>query len=208
MFYSCGNKANYSRNTLFKCHVLISFISVVCQTLIQPHTHNNTFTWLRRERAAHNPFNLYLAKKQQCVCVTVWGSPFAEDLSPWISFCNICICADMCLHSCVAIPGIQHCRVLAPEHLSFRYRPWQMYRLGWQMPPSLVQLMSLLGPIETLLLPVFLIFFLEVLALGLPSFAVVSFLFTLTLLSAFLSGLCNPSPFLFSCSKAQLNRTS
>lgn len=184
------------------------FISVVCQTLIQPHAHNNTFSWLSQERAVHNPFHPYLAKKkQQCVCVTVWSSPRAGDFSPWASFV-ICICAGMCLHSCVTIPGIQHCRVLAPEHLSFRYRPWQMYRLGWQMPPSLVQLMSLLGPIETLLLPVFLTFFLEVPALGLPSLAVVSFLFTLTLLSGFLSGLCNPWPFLFSCAKAQLNRTS
>lgn len=161
-------------------------------------------------KSGTQPFQSLLGKKkpQQCVCVTVWSSPCAGDFSPWVSLYNISICAGMCLHSCVTIPGIQHCRVLGPEHLSFRYRPRQMYRLGWQMPPSLVQLMLLLGPVEALLLPVFLTFFLEVPALSLPSSAVVSFLFTLTLLSAFLSGLCSASSFLFPCSKAQLNRTS
>lgn len=28
--------------------------------------------------------------------------------------------------TCVTVPGVQHCRSLAPEHLSLRYRPWQM----------------------------------------------------------------------------------
>lgn len=72
--------------------------------------------------------------------------------------------------TCVTVPGVQHCRGFAPEHLSARYRPWQMNLLGWQMPPSSVQLMSLLGRI---LLPVFLTFFLRVTVCGLPLFAVV-----------------------------------
>lgn len=73
----------------------------------------------------------------------------------------------------MSTPGIQHCRVLAPEHLSFRYWPWQMYRLDWQMPPSLVQEASLLCLIEVLLLPVFTTFLLSVAALGLLLFSVV-----------------------------------
>lgn len=114
----------------------------------------------------------------------------------------------VCVHSrhCVSIPGIQHCHVLAPEHLSFRYWPWQMYRWDWQMPPSLVQEASPLCLIEVLLVPVFTTFLLSGAALGLLLFSVVSFLFSLTLLS-FLSAL-RDSSVLFSCFKAQLKRTS
>ena len=68
--------------------------------------------------------------------------------------------------------------------------------------------MSLLGPTEGLLLPGFLTLFLGGAAFSLPSFAAVPFLFTLTLLPTFLSGLCIPSPFLLSSPEAQLNNTS
>ena len=91
----------------------------------------------------------------------------------------------VCLHSCVTVPGTQHCRDLAPEHLSFRYWPTQMYLLGWQMPPRRLQLMSLLGPMETL----FLTFFLGATAFGPLSFSVVLFLLTLMSLPAFFPGL-------------------
>lgn len=114
------------------------------------------------------------------------------------------VCAFTC--NCVSIPGIQHCHVLGPEHLSFRYWPWQMYRSDWQIPPSLVQEASLLRLTEVRLAPVFTTVLLSVAALGLLLFSVVKFLFTLTFLS-FLSGL-RDSPVLFSCSKAQLKRTS
>lgn len=77
------------------------------------------------------------------------------------------------MYNGVTIPGIQHCLILAPEHLSCTYRPWHMYLLAWQIPPSLVQLMSLLGPMEILLFPAFLTFLLKVTGLFLMSCAAV-----------------------------------
>lgn len=74
------------------------------------------------------------------------------------------------------------------------------------MPPNLVQLMSLLGPMNTLLLPD-LTFFPGVTAFGLLSLELVKFPFTLSLL-LFLSGLWICSFFLSPCSKAPLNTTS
>lgn len=118
MLYSCGNKANYSRKALFKCHLLMSSPSVLCYPHIQPHSHNNVFmsqTWKKLCKSILIPS--WQKKRTSCVFVTIWRS--LQEVCVIVTF------RYGQMHISI-IPGMQHWRVLAPEHLSLRYRSWQM----------------------------------------------------------------------------------
>lgn len=90
MLYSCGNKANYSRKALFKCHLLMSSPSVLCYPHIQPHSHNNVFmskTWKKLCKSILIP-SWQKKKNELCVC------DHLKKFAGGLCYCNISIWAD------------------------------------------------------------------------------------------------------------------